>query len=309
MTPATDERTAPDTASGAVLFHPPPPRRDLAPTAAAVLARRRRHGAGYPEPMASLTIAQDPAADRVLSEDPFALLCGMLLDQQFPMERAFAGPAKVLERFGTLDPAAVAAADPEAFADLCATPPAVHRYGRSMAGRIQALAVVVRDEYAGDASALWRDAATGAELVGRVRALPGFGEQKAKIFTALLGKQLGVRRPAGSRRAAPTPRRARTARSPTSSTPTPSSGCATSRRRPRPPRSPGPEPTWPPRRPTSASSAPPAARCPPTTRHARALALTTWARGTENRRPVWTCPHCSREHLRSIEGKLDSSWW
>ena len=145
--------------------------------------------------MASLTIAQDPVADRVLSEDPFALLVGMLLDQQFPMERAFAGPAKVLERFGTLDPAAVAAADPEAFADLCATPPAVHRYGRSMAGRIQALAVVVRDEYGGDASALWRDAATGAELVGRVRALPGFGEQKAKIFTALLGKQLGVTPP------------------------------------------------------------------------------------------------------------------
>ena len=145
--------------------------------------------------MASLTISQDPVADRVLSEDPFALLVGMLLDQQFPMERAFAGPAKVLERFGTLDPAAVAAADPEAFADLCATPPAVHRYGRSMAGRIQALGVVVRDEYAGDASALWRDAATGAELVGRVRALPGFGEQKAKIFTALLGKQLGITPP------------------------------------------------------------------------------------------------------------------
>ena len=84
--------------------------------------------------MVTLTIAQDPTADRVLSEDPFALLVGMLLDQQFPMERAFAGPAKVLERFGTLDPAAVAAADPEAFADLCATPPAIHRYGRSMAG-------------------------------------------------------------------------------------------------------------------------------------------------------------------------------
>ncbi|MFQ6170003.1 HhH-GPD-type base excision DNA repair protein [Oryzobacter sp. R7] len=145
--------------------------------------------------MVSLTIAQDPAADRVLSEDPFALLVGMLLDQQFPMERAFAGPAKILERFGTLDPAAVAAADPEAFADLCATPPAVHRYGRSMAARIQALAVVVRDEYAGDAGGLWRDAATGAELFGRVRRLPGFGEQKAKIFVALLGKQLGVRPP------------------------------------------------------------------------------------------------------------------
>ena len=146
--------------------------------------------------MAQLRIAQDPTADRVLSQDPFALLVGMLLDQQFPMERAFAGPAKVLERFGTLDPAAVADADPEAFADLCATPPAVHRYARSMAGRIQTLAVVVRDSYDGDASAIWRDASSGDELVARVRALPGFGEQKAKIFTALLAKQLGVK-PAG----------------------------------------------------------------------------------------------------------------
>lgn len=143
--------------------------------------------------MAALTIAQDPAADKVLSEDPFALLVGMLLDQQFPMERAFAGPAKILERFGTLEPAAVAAAEPEAFADLCATPPAIHRYGRSMAGRVQALAAVVRDEYAGDAASLWTTAATGAELVSRIRALPGFGDQKARIFAALLGKQLGVR--------------------------------------------------------------------------------------------------------------------
>ncbi len=143
--------------------------------------------------MAALTIAQDPAADTVLSEDPFALLVGMLLDQQFPMERAFAGPARILERFGTLDPAVVAAADPEAFADLCATPPAVHRYGRSMAGRIQALAVVVRDEYDGDAASLWSTATTGRELVARLKALPGFGDQKARIFAALLGKQLGIR--------------------------------------------------------------------------------------------------------------------
>ena len=143
--------------------------------------------------MPMLTIAQDPAADKVLSEDPFALLAGMLLDQQFPMERAFAGPAKVLERFGTLDVSEIAAADPEAFADLCATPPAVHRYGRSMAARIQALATVVRDDYAGDASRLWTDATTGAELLARVKALPGFGEQKARIFVALLAKQLGVR--------------------------------------------------------------------------------------------------------------------
>ncbi|MFW5472184.1 HhH-GPD-type base excision DNA repair protein [Knoellia sp. CPCC 206450] len=143
--------------------------------------------------MPTLTIAQDPAADKVLSEDPFALLTGMLLDQQFPMERAFAGPAKVLERFGTLDVSEIAAADPEAFADLCATPPAVHRYGRSMAARIQALATVVRDDYAGDASRIWSDAATGSELLARVKALPGFGEQKARIFVALLAKQLDVR--------------------------------------------------------------------------------------------------------------------
>lgn len=151
--------------------------------------------------MASLTIAQDPAADRVLSEDPFALLTGMLLDQQFPMERAFAGPAKMLERFGSLDVGAIAVADPEAFADLCATPPAVHRYGRSMAARIQALATVVRDDYAGDASRIWSDVDSGAELFARVRALPGFGDQKARIFVALLAKQLGVR-PDGWERAA-----------------------------------------------------------------------------------------------------------
>ena len=111
MRPALDERTAPDPASGAVLVPPRPPPVP-APGAAArgarLLACRRGDRAGYPEAMVSLTIAQDPAADRVLSEDPFALLVGMLLDQQFPMERAFAGPAKVLERFGTLDPGAVA---------------------------------------------------------------------------------------------------------------------------------------------------------------------------------------------------------
>jgi len=150
---------------------------------------------------AQLTIAQDPEADELLSTDPFALLTGMLLDQQFPMERAFAGPLKLAQRFGSLDPAAIAAAEPDAFADLCATPPAVHRYGRSMAGRIQALAQVVVDSYGGDAAAIWSDAASGAELLARLRALPGFGEQKAKIFLALLAKQLGVA-PAGWDKAA-----------------------------------------------------------------------------------------------------------
>ena len=140
----------------------------------------------------SLRIAQDETADELLSTDPFALLLGMLLDQQFPMERAFAGPAKVKERFGNLDPAQIADADPEAFADLCATPPAVHRYGRSMAGRIQAVAAVVRDEYDGDVTRIWTDA-SAKEIVTRLKALPGFGDQKARIFAALLGKQLGVR--------------------------------------------------------------------------------------------------------------------
>jgi uncharacterized HhH-GPD family protein len=141
----------------------------------------------------AIRIAQDAHADQVLTDSPFALLAGMMLDQQFPMERAFAGPAKVLERFGTLDPAAIADADPEAFADLCATPPAIHRYGRSMAGRLQELARVVVDEYDGDASRIWSDARSGAALFERLTALPGFGEQKAKIFAALLAKQLDVK--------------------------------------------------------------------------------------------------------------------
>jgi uncharacterized HhH-GPD family protein len=140
-----------------------------------------------------IQIAQEPAADRVLSEDPFALLTGMLLDQQFPMERAFAGPAKILDRFGTLDPAAIAAADPEGFAELCATPPAIHRYGRSMAGRVQALAAQVVDRYGGDTSRIWTEAESGDDLMRRLQALPGFGKQKAQIFTALVAKQLGVR--------------------------------------------------------------------------------------------------------------------
>jgi len=140
-------------------------------------------------------ICQDPAADRVLEESPFALLVGMMLDQQYPMEHAFRGPAKVLQRFGTLDPAAIAAADPQEFAALCAVPPAIHRFPGSMAARLQELARIVADDYDGDAERLWRDAASGAELLKRVQALPGFGKQKAQIFVALLAKQLGVRPP------------------------------------------------------------------------------------------------------------------
>ena len=148
-----------------------------------------------------LSITGDAAADQVLSEDPFALLVGMMLDQQYPMEHAFRGPAKVLARFGTLEPARIAAADPEEFAALCATPPAIHRFPGSMAARLQTLAGIVVDTYDGDAARLWTGVPTGKELLARVMELPGFGKQKAQIFLALLGKQLGVR-PEGWREAA-----------------------------------------------------------------------------------------------------------
>ncbi len=141
----------------------------------------------------AIHITGDDHADQVLTDSPFALLLGMLLDQQFPMERAFAGPAKILDRFGGLDPAAIAAADPEQFASLCAEPPAVHRFPGSMAERVQAVAGIVTEEYAGHAERIWTEAADGADLLKRMTALPGFGRQKAQIFVALLAKQLDVR--------------------------------------------------------------------------------------------------------------------
>jgi uncharacterized HhH-GPD family protein len=149
----------------------------------------------------TLRIAQEPQADDVLETYPFALLAGMMLDQQFPMERAFAGPAKILDRFGSLDPHDIAAADAEEFAALCTKPPAVHRFPGSMATRLQALAAQIVETYDGDTSRLWREARSGADLLRRVEALPGFGVQKARIFVALLGKQLGVR-PEGWEKAA-----------------------------------------------------------------------------------------------------------
>ena len=146
--------------------------------------------------MATIHITGDYHADQVLTDDPFALLVGMMLDQQYPMEHAFRGPAKVLDRFGTLDPAQIAAADPETFTALCSTPPAIHRFPGSMAARLQELARIVTDEYDGHAERIWTEAADGRDLLKRMQALPGFGKQKAQIFVALLAKQLGVR-PAG----------------------------------------------------------------------------------------------------------------
>lgn len=141
----------------------------------------------------------DPAADALLSENPLALLIGMLLDQQVPMETAFAGPAKIRERVGSLDPAVLAGLDPDAFAAVFAATPAVHRFPAAMAARTQKLCGQILDQWGGEAAAIWtRDAPDGAEVTRRLGALPGFGPQKARIFLALLGKQCGVA-PAGWR--------------------------------------------------------------------------------------------------------------
>jgi uncharacterized HhH-GPD family protein len=151
----------------------------------------------------ALRLAQDPDADELLARDPLALLVGMLLDQRVPLEWAFRAPWRLAQRLGwdSLDAGEIAAYDPEAFTALMVGPPALHRYPAVMAGRVQALCRHLADAYGGDAAALWRTAGSGAELLRRLRALPGFGEQKARIFVALLGKQLGVR-PPGWREAA-----------------------------------------------------------------------------------------------------------
>lgn len=143
-----------------------------------------------------LHITGNPDADAVLGSDPFALLTGMLLDQQVTMESAFAGPQKIRDRIGTLEPSVIAGYDPDKFLDVFRQSPAVHRYPGSMAARLQSLAAAVQEEWGGDAAAIWtRDNPDGAEVLRRLRELPGFGEQKAKIFLALLGKRCGLQAP------------------------------------------------------------------------------------------------------------------
>ena len=152
--------------------------------------------------MTQLCLAQDLEADQLLSDNPFALLVGMLLDQQIPLEVAFAGPKKIADRMGGLNAAEIADYDPDKFAALCSEKPAIHRFPGSMAKRIQTLAQIVVDRYDGDAAAVWQAGdPDGKELLKRLKALPGFGEQKARIFLALLGKQYGVT-PTGWRAAA-----------------------------------------------------------------------------------------------------------
>ncbi|MGK8510856.1 HhH-GPD-type base excision DNA repair protein [Nocardia asiatica] len=142
----------------------------------------------------TLCLAQDAEADKLLTEDHFATLLGMLLDQQYPMEHAFRGPKKIADRMGGFDIQRIAEADPQEFEELAATPPAIHRYGRSMARRAQELARYVIEHYDGKAEKIWTAGdPDGKEVLRRLKELPGYGEQKAKIFLALLGKQRGVR--------------------------------------------------------------------------------------------------------------------
>ncbi|MFC6011882.1 HhH-GPD-type base excision DNA repair protein [Nocardia lasii] len=150
----------------------------------------------------TLCLAQEPEADELLGNDDFALLLGMLLDQQYPMEHAFRGPRKLAERMGGFSLRRIAEFDPAEFEELAATPPAIHRYGRSMARRAQALAQYVIEHYDGDPAAIWTSGdPDGKEVLRRLGELPGFGAQKAKIFLALLGKQCDVH-PDGWRKAA-----------------------------------------------------------------------------------------------------------
>ena len=146
-----------------------------------------------PSQTGSLAVTGDPAADRLLNTDPLALLVGMLLDQQVPMEWAFKGPATLVARLGHLEVAAVAEMDPEAFLEACSTKPAIHRFPRSMAGRIQDLCRHIVDHHGGDAAEVWTGAADGPDLANRLRALPGYGAEKTKIFVAILAKRMGYR--------------------------------------------------------------------------------------------------------------------
>ena len=150
-----------------------------------------------------IPVTGDPDADRLLAENPLALLIGMLLDQQVPMEWAFRGPFTLRQRLGGLDATAIAAMSPDALEAVFRAKPALHRFPGSMAKRTHALCQHLVDEYGGDAGAVWRGVTSGDELYARLVALPGFGPEKAKIFQALLAKRLEVRPDGWERAAAP----------------------------------------------------------------------------------------------------------
>lgn len=157
-------------------------------------------------PRKSLYLSGDPQADALLTKTPLALLIGLVLDQQITIEQAFRGPAELVDRLALsvpIDSHQLASMDPATLVEAFSRRPSIHRYPASMAARVQALARVVADGYGGDASRLWPGAADGMELRRRLEALPGFGVQKAKIFVALSGKQLGVRPPGWEEASAP----------------------------------------------------------------------------------------------------------
>jgi uncharacterized HhH-GPD family protein len=145
----------------------------------------------------SLPWTEEPAANRLLAEDPLALLVGMLLDQQFPMERAFLGPYLLAQRLGErrLDAARIASLPPERLEEIFKGPPAIHRFPAAMARRTQELCQALVESYAGDAAAIWREAGDGRELLRRLERLPGFGKAKSRIFVGVLGKRLGAAPP------------------------------------------------------------------------------------------------------------------
>jgi uncharacterized HhH-GPD family protein len=144
----------------------------------------------------------DPAANKLLETDPFALLVGMVLDQQVKMEKAFGGPYELKKRLGRLDAREIASMEPERLDCVFRERPALHRFPGNMARRVQAMGASVVKDYGGDAGSIWRDARTGDELAARISALPGFGEMKTRIMVSILAKKFGVKPPGWEKHAA-----------------------------------------------------------------------------------------------------------
>jgi uncharacterized HhH-GPD family protein len=159
---------------------------------------------GAPQGRSAIPITGVPEADQLLVDDPLALLIGMLMDQQVPMGWAFRGPFTLRERLGgSLDAETIAAMGPDKIEAIFRDKPAMHRYPGSMGKRTHALCAYLVDHYGGDAGAIWRDAPSGQEIYRRLRELPGYGEEKSKIFLAILGKRLGQAAPGWEEAAAP----------------------------------------------------------------------------------------------------------
>ena len=151
----------------------------------------------------TLPFTGDPESDRLLAEDPLALLIGFALDQQVTVQKAFSGPAELKRRLGHLDGARIAAMDPTELDAVFRERPALHRFPGAMAGKVRALAAAIANDYGNDAGRVWREAKDGADLERRLLGLPGIGEMKAKSLIAVLGKRFGVR-PPGYEAVAPT---------------------------------------------------------------------------------------------------------